>query len=846
MDTEGPNRSALPHIHHTSQCFCHRICPNADPIQHDGAFRKRHVAKTPGSARKENELQTDDISKGPQLLYHKGPVPSWPAAAQLLVSGDVISPSMGAPQHTAGVSEKSESHLGGNNAEAKEMKQVKTDKNHTHPENRGDSTRNENGLMRSPCSKSFGGWGRMHGVCTLLQNGHRGGHSPSLMSLQGEENKKRRCLYLSKELLTYRRGAAFSRAHLAVTSKDPAMQPSSTYTKNFNTGQCPWYNGAVRYLRTSRCCLNSNISSTITTKTSKLLGEVPEMLFDGRQLHPTQVDKPWKNASDNQTLERCICNGFFQRKRNRCGKSSGTSSCAESSSVLVSPQSCNSAVLSYVSAVIWQYWPRVSARSIEECGQKQTLALALSHAHTASRGIAGCQWEAAEPPSSEVCKPQQGKAALNFIYCWQYATLTLRLDERTSRRLSPCCSGPRSSMSKRHDHMESSLCTTPCMKNQLVQAFRLSSFLHPRGFAGHAILTPYSYEFPSSMSKPFPPHQRLRSNTAAAEVVNKQDFTIRVCRIMLTSEQAELPGIRGGTERSLKQEEVSKQLVFPQAEQRDMKNCRQQSAPARFASYIPQAQINCGNSKAKFIQIILSVPGNGQLPNPFPFHTQQKRPTGCAQGHVCKVPVVKEHLYMGAGNQSSSVELFKWPLAWFRPFSGTAQESAVSRDHPRMAAAGMQILFGRITCHTTAKDPIQHWAPSCAREHRLGSSYSEGHKIKVGKVFHKRTKRRLYVMLVKNIDNTDQYFCTKQKQQQCIPCRDCSFIIYHKQCSVSYFSHPTMLRWKFRVCPSSGHLEGHLGSLVTPQLTPKASQTSQSSFRSKKEWLLVKYYQHRD
>lgn len=45
------------------------------------------------------------------------------------------------------------------------------------------------------------------------------------------------------------------------------------------------------------------------------------------------------------------------------------------------------------------------------------------------------------------------------------------------------------------------------MKNQLVQAFRLSSFLHPRGFAGHAILTPYSYEFPSSMSKPFPPHQ---------------------------------------------------------------------------------------------------------------------------------------------------------------------------------------------------------------------------------------------------------------------------------------------------------------------------------------------------
>lgn len=58
----------------------------------------------------------------------------------------------------------------------------------------------------------------------------------------------------------------------------------------------------------------------------------------------------------------------------------------------MSPQSCNSAVLSYVSAVIWQYWPRVSARSIEECGQKQTLALALSHAHTASRGIAGCQW----------------------------------------------------------------------------------------------------------------------------------------------------------------------------------------------------------------------------------------------------------------------------------------------------------------------------------------------------------------------------------------------------------------------------------------------------------------------
>lgn len=48
--------------------------------------------------------------------------------------------------------------------------------------------------------------------------------------------------------------------------------------------------------------------------------QVPEMLFDGRQLHPTQVDKPWKNASDNQTLERCICNGFFQRKRNRCGK----------------------------------------------------------------------------------------------------------------------------------------------------------------------------------------------------------------------------------------------------------------------------------------------------------------------------------------------------------------------------------------------------------------------------------------------------------------------------------------------------------------------------------------------
>lgn len=48
--------------------------------------------------------------------------------------------------------------------------------------------------------------------------------------------------------------------------------------------------------------------------------QVPEILFDGRQLHPTQVDKPWKNASDNQTLERCICNGFFQCKRNQCSK----------------------------------------------------------------------------------------------------------------------------------------------------------------------------------------------------------------------------------------------------------------------------------------------------------------------------------------------------------------------------------------------------------------------------------------------------------------------------------------------------------------------------------------------
>lgn len=37
---------------------------------------------------------------------------------------------------------------------------------------------------------------------------------------------------------------------------------------------------------------------------------------------------------------------------------------------------------------------------------------------------------------------------------------------------------------------------------------------------------------------------------------------------------------------------------------------------------------------------------------------------------------------MGAGNQSSSVELFKCSLAWFRPFSGTAQESAISRVTP--------------------------------------------------------------------------------------------------------------------------------------------------------------------
>lgn len=69
-----------------------------------------------------------------------------------------------------------------------------------------------------------------------------------------------------------------------------------------------------------------------------------------------------------------------------------------------------------------------------------------------------------------------------------------------------------------------------------------------------------------------------------------------------------------------------------------------------------------------------------------------------------------------------------------------------------MATAGMQILFGRITCHTTAKDPIQHWAPSCAREHRLGSSYSEGHKIKVGKV---RTQNGILVFHMQN-----QSFCS--------------------------------------------------------------------------------------
>lgn len=48
--------------------------------------------------------------------------------------------------------------------------------------------------------------------------------------------------------------------------------------------------------------------------------QVPEILFDGRQLHPTAVDKPWKNASDNHILERCICNGSFQCKKNQCSK----------------------------------------------------------------------------------------------------------------------------------------------------------------------------------------------------------------------------------------------------------------------------------------------------------------------------------------------------------------------------------------------------------------------------------------------------------------------------------------------------------------------------------------------
>lgn len=48
--------------------------------------------------------------------------------------------------------------------------------------------------------------------------------------------------------------------------------------------------------------------------------QVPEILFDGRQLHPTAVDKPWKTASDNHALERCICNGYFQCKKNHCSK----------------------------------------------------------------------------------------------------------------------------------------------------------------------------------------------------------------------------------------------------------------------------------------------------------------------------------------------------------------------------------------------------------------------------------------------------------------------------------------------------------------------------------------------
>lgn len=45
--------------------------------------------------------------------------------------------------------------------------------------------------------------------------------------------------------------------------------------------------------------------------------QAPEMLFDGRQLHPAQVDKPWKGASDNTALGRCIRSAPFQHERDQ-------------------------------------------------------------------------------------------------------------------------------------------------------------------------------------------------------------------------------------------------------------------------------------------------------------------------------------------------------------------------------------------------------------------------------------------------------------------------------------------------------------------------------------------------
>lgn len=42
--------------------------------------------------------------------------------------------------------------------------------------------------------------------------------------------------------------------------------------------------------------------------------QVSEILFDGRHLHPTQVDKPWKNACDNKLWKDAPVTASFSVK----------------------------------------------------------------------------------------------------------------------------------------------------------------------------------------------------------------------------------------------------------------------------------------------------------------------------------------------------------------------------------------------------------------------------------------------------------------------------------------------------------------------------------------------------